>query len=65
MEDLNYAFIQDPRSRELNPTVKLAGHIMTSIIDYAKENDLSQMTLEDVFDYCYKIQGHHNGTIYT
>lgn len=57
IDDLNYAFVKDPRSKGLNPTAKFAGHIMTGLLDYAKERDLSTMTLDDVFDYCYKMQG--------
>ena len=53
---LNDEFIKDPRSKQLNPTTKLAGHFMTAIIDYAKENDVSKMTLDDVFKMCNEMQ---------
>jgi len=56
--NLNDAFIRDPRSKGLNPTTKLAGHIMTAVLDYAKEKDLSTMTLDDVYDFVYKMQEH-------
>ena len=55
---LNDAFIMDPRSKSLNPTTKLAGHFMTAIIDYAKENDLTKMSLDDVFKMCNEMQRH-------
>jgi len=55
-EELNYAFMQDPRVKELNPMTKFAGHIMTAMIDYAKEKDISTMTLDDIFEYCYTLQ---------
>jgi hypothetical protein len=53
---LSYQFIQDPRSKELNAMTKFAGSMFTAVVDYAKDNDISKMTLDDVFDYCFKIQ---------
>jgi len=44
-------FIRDPRSKELNPLSKFAGHTFAAIIDFAKERDISQMTIDDLFDY--------------
>jgi hypothetical protein len=48
-------FIRDPRSKTLNPLTKFAGHTFAAIIDYAKERDLSKMTLEDLFEYLQPI----------
>jgi hypothetical protein len=51
-------FLRDPRSKTLNPLTKFSGHMFAAIVDYAQERDLSKLTLDDVFDYLYKIQ--HN-----
>ena len=55
-DEMNHAFIKDPRSKGLNPTTKFVGHLMTAILDYSKQRDISKMTLDDVFEYCYKMQ---------
>jgi hypothetical protein len=53
---LNDQFIWDPRTKQLNYTTKFAGHMMTAVIDYAKEQDISKMTLDDVFVYLNRLQ---------
>lgn len=54
-DSLNDQFIWDLRTKNLGYTAKFAGHMMTAIIDYAKEQDISKMTLDDVFVYLSRI----------
>jgi hypothetical protein len=54
-------FLRDPRSKTLNPVTKFSGHVFAAIIDYAQERDLSALTLDDVFEYLYKIQNNSVG----
>jgi len=54
-DSLNDQFIWDPRTKDLGYTAKFAGHMMTAILDYAKEQDISKMSLDDVFVYLRRI----------
>jgi hypothetical protein len=49
-------FIRDPRTKQLNPLTKFTGQMFAAIIDYAQERDLSKLTLDEMFEYLYKIQ---------
>lgn len=55
-------FIRDPRKSTLNPTTKFTGHMFAAVIDYAQERDLRTVTLDEIFEYCYRLQnGSTNG----
>jgi hypothetical protein len=54
-DSLNDQFIFDPRTKKLGYTAKFAGHMMTAVLDYAKEQDISKMTLDDVFLYLNRL----------
>jgi len=50
-------FLRDPRTKNLNPLTKFAGHTFAAVIDYAKERDISKMTLDDLFECLTTING--------
>jgi hypothetical protein len=46
------------RATELNPTSQLFGGILCNIIDYVRAGgEIENMTLNDVFDMCSKVEG--------
>jgi hypothetical protein len=49
-------FIRDPRKNTLNPMTKFTGHMFAAVIDYAQQRDLRTVTLDEIFEYCYRLQ---------